>query len=284
MSRTILKADNICYTYDGEHTPALDHLSLDIKTGRKIACMGSNGSGKSTFFLCCNGIRRPDTGTLFYRGKPFDYSKKGLLNLRRKVGIVFQEPDHQIFCADVQQEISFGVMNLGCTEAEARRKVTQVMDKLEITPFAHKPTHALSGGQKKQVAIADILVMEPELIILDEPAAALDPLHTQVVHSLIDQMLLTDTTVMLATHDVEYAYAWADDILLFHKGRILAQGTPEEIFMRTDLLQTVNLKQPAVLSLFLQLTQDNILPPNLPFPKTMEDLAVYLKRLKSKHP
>lgn len=77
MSRTILKADNICYTYDGEHTPALDHLSLDIKTGRKIACMGSNGSGKSTFFLCCNGIRRPDTGTLFYRGKPFDYSKKG---------------------------------------------------------------------------------------------------------------------------------------------------------------------------------------------------------------
>ena len=164
------------------------------------------------------------------------------------------------------------------------RSVTQVMDKLEITPFAHKPTHALSGGQKKQVAIADILVMEPELIILDEPTAALDPLHTQVVHNLIDQMLQADTTVMLATHDVEYAYAWADDILLFHKGRILAQGTPEEIFMRTDLLQTVNLKQPAVLSLFLQLTQDNILPPNLPFPKTMEDLAVYLKRLKSKHP
>lgn len=274
--RALLTADEICYTYDGDHTPALNHLSLEIKSGRKIACMGSNGSGKSTFFLCCNGIHRPDQGTLYYKGKPFDYSRKGLLDLRRKVGIVFQEPDHQIFCADVQQDISFGVLNLGHTEAEARQKVTQVMKELGITPFAHKPTHALSGGQKKQVAIAGILAMDPELIILDEPTASLDPLHTQIVRRLIDQMADTDTTVMLATHDVEYAYGWADEIILFHNGRILSQGTPEEIFTQKSLLQTANLKQPAVLSLFQKLTEEHILPSELPLPKTLETLAGYL--------
>lgn len=274
--RALLTADEICYTYDGDHTPALNHLSLEIKSGRKIACMGSNGSGKSTFFLCCNGIHRPDQGTLYYKGKPFDYSRKGLLDLRRKVGIVFQEPDHQIFCADVQQDISFGVLNLGHTEAETRQKVTQVMKELGITPFAHKPTHALSGGQKKQVAIAGILAMDPELIILDEPTASLDPLHTQIVRRLIDQMADTDTTVMLATHDVEYAYGWADEIILFHNGRILSQGTPEEIFTQKSLLQTANLKQPAVLSLFQKLTEEHILPSELPLPKTLETLAGYL--------
>lgn len=274
--RALLTADEICYTYDGDHTPALNHLSLEIKSGRKIACMGSNGSGKSTFFLCCNGIHKPDQGTLYYKGKPFDYSRKGLLDLRRKVGIVFQEPDHQIFCADVQQDISFGVLNLGHTEAEARQKVTQVMKELGITPFAHKPTHALSGGQKKQVAIAGILAMDPELIILDEPTASLDPLHTQIVRRLIDQMADTDTTVMLATHDVEYAYGWADEIILFHNGRILSQGTPEEIFTQKSLLQTANLKQPAVLSLFQKLTEEHILPSELPLPKTLETLAGYL--------
>lgn len=274
--RALLTADEICYTYDSDHTPALNHLSLEIKSGRKIACMGSNGSGKSTFFLCCNGIHRPDQGTLYYKGKPFDYSRKGLLNLRRKVGIVFQEPDHQIFCADVQQDISFGVLNLGHTEAEARQKVTQVMKELGITPFAHKPTHALSGGQKKQVAIAGILAMDPELIILDEPTASLDPLHTQIVRRLIDQMADTDTTVMLATHDVEYAYGWADEIILFHNGKILSQGTPEEIFTQKSLLQTANLKQPAVLSLFQKLTEEHILPSELPLPKTLETLAGYL--------
>lgn len=274
--RALLTADEICYTYDSDHTPALNHLSLEIKSGRKIACMGSNGSGKSTFFLCCNGIHRPDQGTLYYKGKPFDYSRKGLLDLRRKVGIVFQEPDHQIFCADVQQDISFGVLNLGHTEAEARQKVTQVMKELGITPFAHKPTHALSGGQKKQVAIAGILAMDPELIILDEPTASLDPLHTQIVRRLIDQMADTDTTVMLATHDVEYAYGWADEIILFHNGKILSQGTPEEIFTQKSLLQTANLKQPAVLSLFQKLTEEHILPSELPLPKTLETLAGYL--------
>lgn len=254
----ILKAENLCYSYEGEEN-ALNGLSLEIERGRKVAVMGSNGSGKSTFFLCCNGIRRPDSGRLWFDGKEVTYDRKSLLALRSKVGIVFQDPDNQLFSASVYQEISFGILNLGVPEQEARQEVEGVIDYLEITPFRDKPAHALSGGQKKQVSIADILVMHPELIILDEPAAALDPKHTAMVEKIVDRLTEEGITVMMATHDVDYAYRWADEILLFHQGRLLAQGTPREVFRRKDLLEQTNLRQPGVLELWDSLTAAGIL-------------------------
>ena len=118
--------------------------------------MGANGSGKSTFFLCCNGILRPQKGDILFHGKPVSYKRKELLALRSKVGIVFQDPDKQLFSASVEQEISFGILNLGVAKEQARTEVEQVMEELEIVPFRKRPVHALSGGQKKQVSIADI--------------------------------------------------------------------------------------------------------------------------------
>lgn len=273
----LLKAENLCYTYEGETHPALDNLSLEIRRGKKIACMGSNGSGKSTFFLCCNGIHKPDSGKLYYDNHPFNYSKKGLLDLRRKVGIIFQDPDRQLFSASVFQEISFGLLNLGYPEEIARKKVNTIIDELGITAFAHKPTHALSGGQKKLVSIADILVMEPELIILDEPAASLDPLHTQIVRDIIDRITGQGITVMMATHDVNYAYGWADEILLFHKGQIVKHGSPAEVFSDKALMEQTSLIPPMLLSLFEKLQAENILNSKLPAPKNMSELQRYLK-------
>jgi cobalt/nickel transport system ATP-binding protein len=174
------------------------------------------------------------------------------------------------------QEISFGVLNLGFSKEEAKQKVTTIMDKLGITPFAHKPVHALSGGQKKLVAIADILVMEPELIILDEPTSALDPIHTQIVRDIIDEITKQGITVMTATHDVNYAYAWADEILLFHKGSILKQGTPEEVFSDESLMKTTCLQPPMVLSLFQKLCSDGILSDTLTYPKDLDTLRNFL--------
>lgn len=246
MKDTILETDHICYTYEGDDRPALNGLSLHIHRGKKIACMGSNGSGKSTFFLCCNGILKPDHGTISYNGQPLKYSKKGLSDIRRKVGIVFQDPDNQLFSASVAQEISFGPMNLGLSETETRKRVADIIEKLGITSFSHKPVHALSGGQKKLVAIADILVMRPELLIFDEPTAALDPFHTDLVHDIIKQAAKEGTTVLTATHDVNYAWKWADEILVFHKGKLLAQGTPKAIFSNGSLLKTAFLKPPAL--------------------------------------
>lgn len=268
----LLRAENLHYTYDGENSPALNGLSLTVKRGKKIACMGSNGSGKSTFFLCCNGIRRPDSGTLYYNGRPFSYTKKELLSLRQKVGIVFQDPDRQLFAASVKQEISFGPLNLGYSEEETRKKVSAVMKELDIMPYSRKPTHALSGGQKKLVSIADILVMEPELIILDEPAAALDPYYTKIVHNIIGRITKQGITVIMATHDVNYAYSWADEILLFHEGRLLRQENPAELFSDKPLLEKTHLTQPTLLTIFHQLQSEGILREELRPPKDMADL------------
>lgn len=272
----ILKADNLYFSYDDEKSHSLNGLSLEIKRGQKIAFMGANGSGKSTFFLCCTGIHKPSSGTLYYNGAPYSYDKKSLLKLRSKIGIVFQDPDNQLFSASVYQEISFGALNLGLSEKAAKEAVETVIDQLEITPFRHKPTHALSGGQKKQVSIADILVMKPDIIILDEPAAALDPKHTTLVNQIVDRMTESGITVFLATHDVNYAYEWADQIMLFHEGKVLMHGTPEQVFTNKAALAQTNLKPPAVLELFDSLCKKGILKTGLPLPKNLKTLEKYI--------
>ena len=272
----ILKAEDLYFSYDDENSHSLNGLSLEIKRGQKVAFMGSNGSGKSTFFLCCNGIHRPSSGTLYFNGEPVTYDKKGLLKLRSKVGIVFQDPDNQLFSASVYQEISFGILNLGVSEEEAKKEVEEVIDYLEITPFRHKPTHSLSGGQKKQVSIADILVMHPDIIILDEPAAALDPKHTTMVNQIVNRLTESGITGLMATHDVNYAYEWADEIMLFHEGKVLMHGTPADVFSNKAVLAQTNLEPPAVLELFDSLCMKGILKPTLTVPKNLKALEKYI--------
>lgn len=278
----ILEARDLYFSYDDDNSHSLNGLSLKIKKGQKIAFMGANGSGKSTFFLCCNGIHRPSRGELFYKGEPFDYSRKGLLKLRSRVGIIFQDPDNQLFSASVYQEISFGILNLGIPPEEARDEVEKVIDYLEITPFRHKPTHALSGGQKKQVSIADILVMHPDIIILDEPAAALDPRHTAMVNDIVNKLTEDGITVLMATHDVNYALEWADEVILLHEGQVLIQGSPLEVFSNKNALTKTNLEQPGVLQLFHRLCRKGILSAALPLPRNISTLENYIEDIHTK--
>ena len=277
----ILKADELRFSYDDDNTHSLNGLSLEIKKGQKVAVMGANGSGKSTFFLCCTGILKPQSGKLFFHGKELTYGKKDLLDLRSKVGIVFQDPDNQLFCASVYQEISFGPLNLGISEEKVRKEVEDMIERLEITPFRHKPTHALSGGQKKQVSIADILVMHPEIIILDEPAAALDPRHTVMVNHIVNQMTKDGITVLMATHDVNYAYEWADEVILFESGKVLMQGSPRQVFSDKEILKKTNLEPPMVLEFFESLCRKGILDDSLPAPKNLMTLETYIEEIKN---
>lgn len=269
---SIIKADNLYFTYDGENTPALNGLSLDIQKGKKIAVMGANGSGKSTFFLCLNGILKPQKGTLSFCGTPYSYDRKSLLELRHRIGIVFQDPDNQLFSASVLQEISFGILNLGADSETALKETEKIMDALDITELKDRPTHILSGGQKKQVAIADILVMHPDIVILDEPAAALDPKHTALVNGTIDQMTEAGLTVLLSTHDPDYAFSWADQIILFHQGRVLKSGSPIEVFSDQAALTLTNLSRPAVLSMYGSLCRKKIINTGIPIPKNLKEL------------
>lgn len=269
---SIIKADNLYFTYDGENTPALNGLSLDIQKGKKIAVMGANGSGKSTFFLCLNGILKPQKGTLSFCGTPYSYDRKSLLELRHRIGIVFQDPDNQLFSASVLQEISFGILNLGADSETALKETEKIMDALDITELKDRPTHVLSGGQKKQVAIADILVMHPDIVILDEPAAALDPKHTALVNGTIDQMTEAGLTVLISTHDPDYAFSWADQIILFHQGRVLKSGSPIEVFSDQAALTLTNLSRPAVLSMYGSLCRKKIINTGIPIPKNLMEL------------
>lgn len=275
----LVSIEAVSFIYE-DGTEALKSLNLQVKRGEKLAIMGANGSGKSTLFLTLNGVRKPTAGRILYNGLPIDYSKKGLLDLRKKVGIVFQDPDSQLFSASVTQEISFGVLNLGMSEVEARRRVDKVISDLNITPYKDKPTHFLSGGQKKVVSIADILVMEPEVIVFDEPGAALDPKHAELTDRIIDGLSDKGITVILSTHDVNRAYRWADRLVLLDQGKVVAEGLPEIIFNNEELIQKTNLEQPAVLKLFRILNQAGLIKDELqPPPHTVEELERYIKKV-----
>lgn len=267
-----VETEQLSYTYEGNQKKALDTVSLKLGRGKKIAFMGGNGSGKSTFFLCLNGILRPGEGRVLIDGSPVEYTRKGLLEVRQKVGIVFQEPDDQLFSASVFQEISFGILNLGVDEERAREEVENVICRLGITPFRDRPAHALSGGQKKLVAIADILVMHPKVLILDEPAASLDPKHRKLVRSIVESLAEEGLTILMATHDVDYAYAWADEVVLLNEGKVLRQGSPRQVFGDEAAMEQANLELPAVMRLYRRMREKGMLSPEMEPPKTMEEL------------
>ena len=279
MKDYVIRAEGLKFSYDDSKNYSLNGFDLEIERGKKVAFLGANGAGKSTFFLCLNGIHRPAEGKLYLDGEPVDYSRKGLLELRKKVGIVIQDPDNQLFSASVFQEISFGALNIGMSEEEARDKVNLVMDALEITPFRENPVHALSGGQKKQVSIADVVVMEPEVIILDEPASSLDPKHTMIVNRIIDMLSKRGITVLISTHDVDYALDWSDEVVIIDEGKVLAKGAPEDVFEQDEILAKANLKKPAAIELFDSLASKGILSKDLAKPKNLKELEKYIESI-----
>lgn len=274
--QVIIETKQISYQYE-DGTAALKNVSLQFLKGEKVVIMGANGSGKSTLFLNLMGVLKPKEGNILYSGKPVAYSRKGLTDLRSKVGIVFQDPDNQLFSASVFQEISFGPMNLGWNETQVSAAVEHVIEMLEISPFRDKPTHFLSGGQKKQVSIADIIVMNPEIVLMDEPAAALDPKHSQVVENLIQMLCDRGITVIISTHDVDYALEWADRVILFDHGQVAEVGTPQEIFRNIPLLTKTNQVQPKVMQLFDTLVRNKIVPETLPVPRNVQELQSYIE-------
>ena len=279
MKDLVIKAENLKFSYDDDKTHSLDGFSVEIERGKKVAIMGANGAGKSTFFLCLDGILKPNEGKIYVDGKEVDYSRKGLLELRQKIGIVFQDPDNQLFSASVFQEISFGALNIGMTEEEATEAVNKVIDTLLITPFKEKPVHALSGGQKKQVSIADVVVMNPEVIILDEPASSLDPLHTDIVNDIVNMLCERGITVLMSTHNVDYALEWADEVVVVCDGKVISHDVPEVVFKDEETLKRTNLKKPAAIELFDSLVRKGILTEDLPTPRKLSDLEKYIENI-----
>jgi cobalt/nickel transport system ATP-binding protein len=246
MNRTILQTQDLHFQYP-DRTPALTGISLKLDRGRTTAVLGSNGAGKSTLFLNLNGILKPTAGAVYFNGRPLDYTRQGLKRLRQAVGMVFQDPDSQLFSASVAEDVSFGAVNLGLPEAEIRRRVARALHHTGIAHLQEKPTHALSFGQKKRAALAGVLVMEPEALILDEPTAGLDPSGVMDIMNLLEKTKADlGVAVVLATHDIDIVPLYCDYVYVLHQGSLVSEGTPDEVFARADLLRRINLRLPRI--------------------------------------
>jgi len=271
----ILEAINITFEYS-DGTKALNEVNMSIEEGKKIAVLGPNGAGKTTLFLHFNGILKPKSGKILYKGEEINYSHSELVKLRKNVGIVFQNPDIQLFSASVYQEISFGLMNLGYPENIVKEKVKNAMKETRIIDLKDKPTHFLSYGQKKSVSIADIIVMEPEVIILDEPTVYLDPKHVQEVMGLFDKLVEEGKTIILSTHDVDFAYSWADYIYVMKNGKVVAKGEPTVVFANAKELDCSDLRKPMLLEIYEILKEKGIINGSN-IPKNIEELKKCIK-------
>lgn len=275
MEKAILKVQDLHYVY-GNGTSALDGVSVDIYEGDKIAVLGSNGSGKSTFFLNINGVFVPEQGKVIYRDTVVN--KKNLNELRKNIGIVFQDADNQIIASTVRAEVGFGPMNLKLPKEEVQKRVEEALAYMNISDFKDRPPHYLSGGEKKRVTIADIIAMKSEIIIFDEPTAALDPLNALMLEEVLAKLASEGKTMLISTHDVDFAYRWAERVLVFCNGKIIADGTPLEIFRNRSILKQANLKQPTMLEVYELLVEKNVIEDTKVYPKSTEEFKKMLEK------
>ena len=241
----IFTLDNIRYDYANTAQPALRDVSMTIMRGQRVAIMGANGSGKSTLLRILDGLYFPKSGTVTAFGEPLDehhlMEDEYAHAFRRRVAFVFQNPDVQLFNPTVYDEVAFGPLQMRWDKQKIARAVADTLDMLEITHLRDRAPHRLSGGEKKRVAIASVLILDPEVILLDEPTAALDPKSQSMVVDFLVGWANSGKTIVTATHDLDTVPDIADDAYIFQQGAIVAHDTPANLLRNHELLLAANL-------------------------------------------
>ena len=251
---SIIKFENVHFTYPGDQMESLCGINLEIEAGSFVAVLGHNGSGKSTLAKHMNGILAPTEGRVLVKGiDSADESR--LIELRRKVGMVFQNPDNQIVANVVEDDVAFAPENLGVEPKEIRRRVDEALKLVDMYDKRRHAPHLLSGGQKQRVAIAGVIAMEPEIIVLDEPTAMLDPLGREEVISTVTRLCREKgMTVVLITHHMDECVG-ADRLIVMSNGSIVADGRPPEVFADIELMEREGLTVPETTRLLYDLKQ-----------------------------
>ncbi|MEM4504997.1 MAG: ATP-binding cassette domain-containing protein [Candidatus Bathyarchaeia archaeon] len=268
---------NLSFTYpDG--TKALENVNLTIEKGEKVAILGPNGAGKSTLIYHFNGLLMPTSGKVKVLGR--EVSKENIDFIRQKVGLVFQNPDDQVFAPTVFQDVAFGPINLGLPEDEVKRRVKWALEVMELNEVEDKPPHRLSHGQKKRVAIAGVLAMHPEIIALDEPTANLDPKAvSKILELLLKLNKELNVTLIIATHDVDFVPLCSDKVCILNRGELILEGSPGEVFSNTEKLRRMDLRLPRIGHLFEILKVRDNLPIENPLPLTIGEARREIHRL-----
>ncbi|MFY9638022.1 MAG: ATP-binding cassette domain-containing protein [Methanobacterium sp.] len=264
----VIETKDITYEYpDG--TKALEDVNFNVEEGKIVALLGPNGAGKSTLFLHFNGILRPSFGDIIVDGEPVNYNKKDLMRIREKVGIVFQNPDDQLFAPTVLEDVAFGPMNMGLSKEEVDNRVKEALIRVGMDGFEKKPPHHLSGGQKKRVAIAGILAMKPKIMVLDEPTSGLDPKGASQILRLLYKLNKEGITIVISTHDVDLVPLYASKVYIISEGKIIKEGTASEVFADVKTIRGANLRLPRIAHLMEILEKEDKLPFDKPYPLTI---------------
>ena len=263
MTEPIIKTEHLTFRYTTEEGVAptvLDDVSLSIEEGSFVAVLGHNGSGKSTLAKHFNAILLPSGGKVYVDG--LDTADEArLLDLRRQIGMVFQNPDNQIVASVVEDDVAFAPENLGVPPAEIRERVDAALKAVGMTEYAHHAPHLLSGGQKQRVAIAGVLAMRPRCVVLDEPTAMLDPVgRAEVMSTLLELKRKFGITLVLITHHMDEA-AQADRLVVMHDGHIVADGAPSEVFQDVEYLRSLGLEVPETVGLMYELRKNGVTVP-----------------------
>lgn len=278
MTTFYFKLNQLSYAY-ADGTKALSDITLDIPKGKKIAILGHNGAGKSTLFQHLNGILKPTAGSILFEGHGLEYSRKALKTLRQKVGIVFQNADHQLFSGTVKQDIAFGPLNLGWSTEQTEEKIAWAVAQTEVEDLLDKPIHFLSVGQKKRVAMAGVLAMEPSVLLLDEPTAGLDNYYATQVLQYLAKLENGERTILLATHDIPLAYEWADLIIVMEAGKIIYNGDPIALFYEDELLHRAHLERPWIFEMVIALQKKKLLQENIKIPRSKQELQQLIEQI-----
>lgn len=246
-----LIVDHVSYIYDQDAPlprKALDDIFLNIPEGQFIGVIGHTGSGKSTLMQHLNGLMKATSGHIYYKGKDIDARDYDQRELRSKVGLVFQYPEHQLFEADVFSDVCFGPKNLGLDKEEIEKRARDALSRVGISEELYKQSpFELSGGQKRRVAIAGVLAMQPEILILDEPTAGLDPRGRREILDQIRQLQKeTGMTILLVSHSMEDVAEYVDRIVVMNRGKIIYDNTPRKIFRRYRELEEIGLGAPQI--------------------------------------
>ncbi|MDD1707225.1 MAG: ATP-binding cassette domain-containing protein [Methanoregulaceae archaeon] len=252
----LVETRDLTYIYPG-NVKGLDSVNFIAERNARIAVIGANGAGKSTLFKHFNGIFRPTSGTVLIHGEPV--SSQNIREVRKFVGLVFQNADDQIFSPTVEQDVAFGPMNLGLDEGTISHRVDEALTMVGIEHLRERVPHHLSGGEKKRVAIAGVIAMEPQVLVLDEPTAGLDPQGVKdligVINTLAERYGIT---VIFSTHEVSLVPEVADYLYVMHRGQIVAMGTTSEVFADQDLLTSVRLDVPVIPKLIHSLQEEGM--------------------------
>jgi cobalt/nickel transport system ATP-binding protein len=274
---------NLSYTYpDG--TKGIENINFNVEQGENIALLGPNGAGKSTLLHHFNGLHMPTSGKVLVLGK--EVTKQNLDEIRQKVGLVFQDPDDQLFARTVSQDIAFGPTNLGLPKSEVEERVKWAIEVTELQGLENKAPQNLSTGQKKRASIAGVLAMKPEIMVLDEPMANLDPrTATKILRLLLQLNKELGITLIIATHDVDMVPLFATKISILNKGKIILEGTPEEVFSQAETIRSLDLRLPRITHLFEILRKKNRVNASDQIPLTIgEARKEIMELLESKSP